>query len=910
MLEDQVASLLQKYLGNYVRGINKEALRISAWQGDVELKNMQLKPEALNALKLPVKVKAGFLGSVKLKVPWSRLGQEPVLVELDRIFVLVEPATQVEGHSEDAVQEAKKARIREMEMKLLESRQQLKTEVGLSLPICSNPGHPFAAGITLAKLSAVTVDDSGKETFIMGGALERIHKSVELESLALYFDSDVHPWKVDKQWEDLLPSEWSQIFEVPNQDNMPSTAPTKEHCYILQPVTGYGKYSKLRPDESSSTGQPRQKAAVDLDDVTLCLSKDGYRDILKCVDNFSAFNRRLKYAHHRPLVSVKSNPRLWWKYAYKAVSDEMKKASGKLSWEQVLRYASLYKRYISLYASLLKSDVNRLVVDDNKEIKELDRELDIELILQWRTDQRSKDGNEAAGFSGEDWEQLNKMIGYREGVDGEVVATQDQENMLLTLLEIRMKRNATKLISEGQESLAELSCKGLDCSVKLFSEAKIFDLKLASYQLSSPNGILAESATSHDSLVGLFSYKPFDVEVDWSLVAKTSPCYMMYLRDSVDQVINFFKSNTAISQTITFDTAAAMQTTIDEVKRTAQQQVTRALKDHARFLLDLDIAAPKITIPTEFRPDNSNATKLLLDLGNLVLRTEDEHDSMEESETYMRFTLGLSDVSAFLVDGDYHWSQTHLDTPASSLNLNKFDILPVIDKCRIAVRLQQIRSESPLYPTTRLAVWLPSLGFHFSPARYHRLLQVAKMFQNDDNDYFDLPQPWNQADFEGWLSVLSWKGVGSREAVWQPRFICLVGPFLYILENPSSRTYKQYISLRGKQVYQIPPEHVGNVECVLAICDSGLSNIKVVEHPNALILRCDNDDSRQNWQNHFQGAIYRASVEESASPSFHDVVLSTLAFINLEVAVNNSVAVGATVRCCFSNGIPNSDAVR
>jgi len=36
--------------------------------GDVELKNMQLKPEALNALKLPVKIKAGFLGSVKLQV--------------------------------------------------------------------------------------------------------------------------------------------------------------------------------------------------------------------------------------------------------------------------------------------------------------------------------------------------------------------------------------------------------------------------------------------------------------------------------------------------------------------------------------------------------------------------------------------------------------------------------------------------------------------------------------------------------------------------------------------------------------------------------------------------------------------------------------------------------------------------
>ena len=55
-----------------------------------------------------------------------------------------------------------------------------------------------------------------------------------------------------------------------------------------------------------------------------------------------------------------------------------------MSWEQVLKYAMLRKRYISLYASLLKSNPSRLVVDDNKEIEELDRELDIELILQWR----------------------------------------------------------------------------------------------------------------------------------------------------------------------------------------------------------------------------------------------------------------------------------------------------------------------------------------------------------------------------------------------------------------------------------------------------------------------------------------------------------------------------------------------
>ncbi|KAH9720888.1 PH domain-containing protein [Citrus sinensis] len=628
MLEDQVANLLQRYLGNYVIGLNKEALKISVWQGDVELTNMQLKPEALNALKLPVRVKAGFLGSVKLKVPWSRLGQDPVLVHLDRIFLLAEPETQVEGCSEDAVQEAKKSRVREMEMRMLERVQQLKSEV-LSVSnihiryedLESNLGHPFAAGVTLEKLSAVTVDDSGKETFVTGGALDRIQKSVELDRLALYLDSDIIPWNLDKPWEDLLPSEWVQVFRFGTKDGKPADHLVKSHSYILQPVTGNAKYTKLRPNDSVDSAQPLQKAAVNLDDVTLCLSKNGYRDILKLADNFAAFNQRLKYAHYRPPVSVKSDPRSWWKYAFKAVSDQMKKASGKLSWEQVLRYARLRKRYISLYAKLLKSDISRAVVDDNEELEELDRGLDIELILQWRwtddislaiysinisililynmgiagleradiaegmlahkfveqtleseshlkkqktkqswwNNQSFKDESEPFKFSEEDWEQLNKIIGYKESDDEQSLIINEKLDVLHTALEIHVRHNASKLVDGSLECLAELSCEGLDCSIKLYPETKVFDVKLGSYRLSSPNGLLAESAVAFESLVGVFCYKPFDVKVDWSMVAKASPCYMTYLKDSIDEIVKFFESNTAVSQTIALETAAAVQ---------------------------------------------------------------------------------------------------------------------------------------------------------------------------------------------------------------------------------------------------------------------------------------------------------------------------------------------------------------
>lgn len=75
---------------------------------------------------------------------------------------------------------------------------------------------------------------------------------------------------------------------------------------------------------------------------------------------------------------------------------------------------------------------------------------------------------------------------------------------------------------------------------------------------------------------------------------------------------------------------------------------------------------------------------------------------------------------------------------------------------------QQICVPHPKYPSTRVAIRLPSLGFQFSPARYHRLMQVINVFSSqsskggNDNGTSSI-RPWDPADFEGPLSVLSWK---------------------------------------------------------------------------------------------------------------------------------------------------------
>lgn len=115
----------------------------------------------------------------------------------------------------------------------------------------------------------------------------------------------------------------------------------------------------------------------------------------------------------------------------------------------------------------------------------------------YRNNQSFKDEAEPFHFGEEDWERLNKIIGYKEGDEHQSVLVKDKVDALHTSLNIYMKRCASKLIDGSSEYLAELSCEGLNCLTKLYPETKVFDVRLQSYKLSSPNGLLAEVVLLH-----------------------------------------------------------------------------------------------------------------------------------------------------------------------------------------------------------------------------------------------------------------------------------------------------------------------------------------------------------------------------------------------------------------------------
>ena len=105
MFEGKLTSVLNKLLGEYVHGISAKDLSVAVFKGDVVLKNLRLKTEALNALDLPFAVRSGLVGKLSLQIPWRALGKQPVVATIERLYVVAGFADDVDGEDALTVEE-------------------------------------------------------------------------------------------------------------------------------------------------------------------------------------------------------------------------------------------------------------------------------------------------------------------------------------------------------------------------------------------------------------------------------------------------------------------------------------------------------------------------------------------------------------------------------------------------------------------------------------------------------------------------------------------------------------------------------------------------------------------------------------------------------------------------------------
>ncbi|CAM9510658.1 unnamed protein product [Pylaiella littoralis] len=87
------ASILTRLLGEYVEDstFNAESVKLGIWRGYLVLEDMHIKKSLMDMLELPLALRHGILGRLEIQIPWSTINKDPILIAVERVFLVVEP---------------------------------------------------------------------------------------------------------------------------------------------------------------------------------------------------------------------------------------------------------------------------------------------------------------------------------------------------------------------------------------------------------------------------------------------------------------------------------------------------------------------------------------------------------------------------------------------------------------------------------------------------------------------------------------------------------------------------------------------------------------------------------------------------------------------------------------------------
>ncbi|XP_028393538.1 vacuolar protein sorting-associated protein 13D-like [Dendronephthya gigantea] len=403
MLESLAAWVLRTYVGEYVENLNTDQLSIG--YGTVELENLPLRKTALQGLELPLEVKSGFIGRLKLSIPFRHPKSEPWIIHIDKLYLIAGPLCE---YQYDEEQEKKKESERkqkqldglEMQWQFGRSKESateswwtsiyssLSTTIMENLQLVVNdvhvryednilnPENPFAVGITIEKLAMESANQNWEPEFLVSESQTKF-KLIEIQKFALYWDSDT-----------------SLVGDLPSKDlndalcriigRQQGMAGFSQHEYILHPLSSQVKLQRncsavpLRDKE-----EPRFIIDIHLEKIAISLADVQYQNLSKLMEEFQRHFRSQKYRKWRPLLPKKHNAKAWWQFAGKCVLNFIEERNKRQTWSFTITRAQTIVKYVNVYTKHLTEateDVNATVIQ-----KEIEDELSFEELKVLRS---------------------------------------------------------------------------------------------------------------------------------------------------------------------------------------------------------------------------------------------------------------------------------------------------------------------------------------------------------------------------------------------------------------------------------------------------------------------------------------------------------------------------------------------
>ncbi|XP_061483494.1 intermembrane lipid transfer protein VPS13A isoform X2 [Rhineura floridana] len=393
VFESVVVDVLNRFLGDYVVNLDSSQLSLGIWGGAVELKNLEIKENALYQFDVPFKVKAGHIGQLNLQIPWKNLYTQPVEAVLDEVYLLIVPTASIKYDAEKEGKQLLEAKQRELQriedakQKIADKDKQeekqdtfiekLITQVirNLQLKISNihiryedditNKDIPLSFGVSLQNLSLQTSDQNWNPC-IQDATNKLFYKLVRLDNFFAY-------WNVKSEmfYQGGFKESLSNLKHGVASSNMIP----KGYSFVFRPISAKAKL-RMNPRSDVDFSAPKLDLDINLQDIAIELNKPQYFSVMELLESIDMMTRNLPYRKYRPDVPVHNNAKTWWRYIiYGILEVNVQPKLQMWSWEHIHYHRNQVKNYKDLYKTKITS--KKPAEECLNILEELEKTLDI-----------------------------------------------------------------------------------------------------------------------------------------------------------------------------------------------------------------------------------------------------------------------------------------------------------------------------------------------------------------------------------------------------------------------------------------------------------------------------------------------------------------------------------------------------
>ncbi|KAF5390329.1 hypothetical protein D9757_002946 [Collybiopsis confluens] len=795
-------------------------------QGQLTLRNLQLKKGALDKFRLPVDVLEGHLGEFTLSLHWMNLGNQPVEILIKDVYLLVVSSTQSAYDPEEEkvrVHAAKMERLENAELLHMrgqpeqaadDSPQQQGLWASLTAKIINNlqitvqnihiryedkmsvPGHPFAAGVTLAGFTAVSVNEDWQAAFIESTA-GAIHKLAKLKSLALYFDTD-SPSMAGLPLKEAVEKFNKMIAHDAKDPN---------HQFILKPVSGEGRIIMNHKFDGST---PRFDVQLFFEEIGVTIDDNQYRDVISLLDMYHVYIRQHQYRKYRPSdEEFKVNTgRARLKYVGTAILATVRQRRKQWTWRYFAERRDDRLTYVELFQ---KKILNSLSALDAKDLEDLEKKLSYEDLRFYRSIARSRLRKDAAlrkrleaqkpkqpenqSWGSWLWGSSSSSEQTQEDPAFGGSMTEEQRKQLYDVLDYDEKSAVVESLQAPRDSMkarikASLNRGSFALKHDPHGRAQdIISVNFDAFQadvIQRPDNLEASVSlggvtvldgttenTVHPQIVQVkklnteerrdrtmdgpflfvkYESNPLDERADNALTVRMRHMEIIYHKGYVEAVYKFLKPPESQLESVEALLSVASQT-LEGLRKETRAGLEFALQDHKTIDIQMDMNAPIIIIPEDVT--TLSCKHLIIDAGHIAIESEladkaairavhlkrsqkYSEEDYKQLEDLMYDKMSLKLHSAQFVIG------TDLNLCREALKSNSHDSLHLLERINIDLLIQ-----NSIVPTAfnlarfKVSGKLPSLQVNLSDAKYKSLMRLIDVGipKFDEPSKIDLARP-------------------------------------------------------------------------------------------------------------------------------------------------------------------------